>query len=423
MGSTTSIQRVRIYLSRADQWEGGPRYLAILEQLRRSGATGATALQGLAGFGPAQSLRSALAEHSDAGQPVVIEWLDRSESVQRLLPALGALLGDDLVTVEQVPVFQATLRARGPFGGDRSVGDVMRRPAPNVSAESKLVAALELMARENLGVLPVVAADARMVGLLTSRDLAWRAGLRLRPQLLARLNPEERTAVLAPLLTRSVSEVMSVEPGSVGLNTAIPQALVSMVEWGYPQIPVIDSAGKLVGLLGQAEVLRELLAQAGAPGDPALREAEPPTPVHLVMQASVQQVAAEQRLNVALARLLATPERRLLVVDEAGRLVGQLSDIAALAGLSGAERASFLQALQLEQAPAANSLPGMERGFTTLIERDPPQIAPQASLLEATRRLIELEVEQLAVVDDERRLLGIIARGGLIRALMQQSEA
>jgi CBS domain-containing protein len=422
MGSKTRIQRVRIYLSQADQWEGGPRYLAILEQLRRSGATGATALQGLVGFGPGQSMRSAFAEHNDAAQPVVIEWLDQSETVERLLPTLGDLLGDDLVTVEQVPIFQATLRTHGPFGGDRSVGDVMRRPAPNVGAESKLVAALEVMARENLGTLPVVAADGQMVGLLTSRDLAWRAGLRLRPQLLARLTPEERVTLLAPLVARSVSEVMSVEPGSVGLNTSIPQALVSMVEWGYSQIPVVDRAGKLVGLLGQAEVLRELLAQADAPGDPAVHETASPTPVHLVMQASVHQVAADQRLNVALARLLATPERHLLVVDTGGHLAGQLNDITALSGLQGAERTKFLQALQLEHAPAVNSLPGMERDFTALIERDPPQIAPQASLLEAARRLIELEVEQLAVVDDQRRLLGIIARGGLIRALIQQSE-
>lgn len=423
MASGDSVQRVRIYLSRADQWEGGPRYLAILDQLRRGGAAGATVIQGLVGFGPGQSAHMALAERSDARHPVVIEWLDRAESIRRLLPALGELLGDDLVTVEQVPVYQATLRARGPFSGDRGASDIMRRPAPSVALGARLAEALEIMAREGLGVLPVVAADGPMLGLLTSRDLPWRAGLRLTPALLARLSPSERAAILVPLADRTVGEVMSIEPGSVGLSTAIPQALVAMVEWGYPQIPVVDGTGRIVGLLGQTEVLREALAQAGAPASEHVREVDSPTPVHLVMQASTHQVSASQSLNVALARLLATPEQRLLVVDDDGRLVGLLSAAAALEGLAGAERASFLQALQAATAPAASALPGQGRNVAALIERDPPLIAPQASLIEAARRLIEQEVEQLAVVDEQRRLLGIIARGGLIRALMQQSES
>jgi CBS domain-containing protein len=422
MASGDSVQRVRIYLSRADQWEGGPRYLAILDQLRRGGATGATALQGLAGFGPGQNAHMALVERADTRHPVVIEWLDRAESIRRLLPALRDLLGDDLVTVEQVPVYQATLRARGPFGGDRGAGDLMRRPAPSVTGETRLADALELMAREGLGVLPVATAEGPMLGLLTSRDLPWRAELRLTPALLAQLSPDERAAILAPLANRPVSEVMSVEPGSVGLSTAISQALVTMVEWGYPQIPVIDGSGRVAGLLGQTEVLREVLAQADTAASDQMREVNQPTPVHLVMQASAHQVTTSQGLSIALARLLATPEHRLLVVDDDGRLVGLLSAAAALEGLTGAERATFLQALQAETAPAPSALPGQGRDFAPLIERDPPLIAPQASLIEAARRLIDLEVEQLAVVDEQRRLLGIIARGGLIRALMQQSE-
>ena len=51
MSGTESIQRVRIYLNERDQAESQPLYLATLERLRREGATGATALRGIAGFG------------------------------------------------------------------------------------------------------------------------------------------------------------------------------------------------------------------------------------------------------------------------------------------------------------------------------------------------------------------------------------
>ncbi|RRR69516.1 MAG: CBS domain-containing protein [Candidatus Viridilinea halotolerans] len=423
MAAENSLHRVRIYLARGDQWEGGVRYLAIMEQLRRGGATGATALSGLVGFGPGQGSASALAERTDGQQPVVIEWLDRVETIRRLLPALRDLLGDDLVTVEKVPVFQATLRSRGPFSGERGVADVMLKPPPGVSADTRLEVALAKMARDAIAVLPVVTAEWRMVGLLTKRDLAWRADVRLAPSLLAQLSAAERGAILAAVAERQVGQVMSAEPGSVGINTAIQQALATMVEWGYPQIPVVDPNGHVVGLLGQHEVLRELLAQANAAETEQVREVnQAPTPVHLVMQSAVHQVTSSQQLNVALARLLAAPERHILVVDDGGRLVGQLSALTALQALQGEERATFLKALCAERPPAAGVLPGKERSFQTLIEAMPPVIGPQDPLLEAARRLIEFEVEQLAVVNEERQLLGIIARGGLIRALIQQSE-
>ncbi len=426
MAPSDTVQRVRIYLSRDDQWEGGPRYLALLEQLRLYGATGATALQGLAGFGPGHRSRGALPERSEQRQPVVIEWIDRSERVARVLPLLEGLLGDYLVTLEDIPVYRATLRARGPFAAERSVGDLMRRPAPSVSAETPLAAALAQMVGERIGALPVVDEASRLTGLITEQDLLWRGGLRLPPRLLPLLSPDEGAAFVAPLAGRVAREVMSAEPRSVGPGTAIPQALVAMIEWGYAQIPVIDRDGRLAGLLGQEHVLREALTQAAAAGEAvAVRDAEPPTPVRLVMQTALHQVPAGARPDAALAQLVATPSQSLLVVDAAGRLGGVLNTASALRGLGGEARAAFLAALQRPQAaglPGAGQPIESEQSLDELLERDPPMIGPEQSVLDAVRRLIELETEQLAVVDGETRLLGIIGRGGLIRALLQQSE-
>ena len=423
MALTDTVQRVRIYLNRDDQWEGGPRYVALLEQLRRIGATGATALQGLAGFGPGTRRRITSTDRSDQHQPVVVEWIDRDERVARLLPILADLLGDALVTVESIPIYQATLRARGPFTTERGVGDLMRRPAPAVSTETRLTDVLHLLVAEHLGTLPVTTATGQLVGLIAEQDLAWRAGLHLKPALLPLLTPEEREAVLQPLAGRLAHEVMSTEPRSVGVNTAIAQALVTMIEWGYAQLPVVERDGRLVGLLEPEQVLREVLAQAQVPPEVGtVRDAEPPTPVRLVLQTVVAQVTAGTRLKLALAQLLATPGRHLLVVADDGRLVGTLDEASALRGLAGPERASFLTALQRPHATPATALPGGDRPVERLSVANPPRIAVQASILDAAQRLLDLGLERLAVVDAEQQLLGIIARGGLIRALMQQSQ-
>lgn len=422
MAPADIIQRVRIYLSQDDQWEGGPRYLALLDQLRRAGATGATALQGLAGFGPGQRVRSALPKRGDQHQPVVVEWVDRAERIGLLLPRLDTLIGEALVTLETVPVYQATLRSRGPFILERSAGDLMRRPSPAVAESAPLTEALTLIVREALAALPVLDQSGHLAGLIAEQDLLWRAGLRLPPRLLPLLTDEESRAALAPLAGRLAREVMSPEPRSVSDGTSIPQALVVMVEWGYAQIPVVDRNGRLAGLLDQEHILRESVDQAASAASGAVRDAEPPPPVRLVMQAPSSQIAAGARLDDALAQLLATPGRSLLVVDAAGRLVGALDCASALHGLAGDERAAFLAALQRPQPPPATALPGEGRGIEAVIERDQPGVGPEESLVNAASRLLELGAERLAVVDNDGKLLGVIGRGGLMRALLQQSE-
>src|SRR5262245_60964758 len=102
MPDRTDIQRVRIYLGERDLAAGQPLYLAALERLRREGATGATALRGIAGFGPGRRLRTAGAADLDQSPPVVIEWVDRAERVARVLPALDDLLPNALITIEDV---------------------------------------------------------------------------------------------------------------------------------------------------------------------------------------------------------------------------------------------------------------------------------------------------------------------------------
>ncbi len=106
MSSNESIKRVRIYLNERDLTAGQPLYLAALERLRREGATGATALRGIAGFGAGHRLRTAgIADFSS--NPVVIEWVDRSERVLRIMPALDDLLPEALITVEDIRVYRA----------------------------------------------------------------------------------------------------------------------------------------------------------------------------------------------------------------------------------------------------------------------------------------------------------------------------
>src|SRR5262249_52604084 len=120
------IQRVRIYLSERDTSEGRALYLIVLERLQREGATGATAIRGVAGFGPGHRLPTPGPTDLSHSPPVVLEWIDRAERVARVLPLLDDLIPNALITLEDLHVYRAALRSSGRFG-ERSVGEVMLR--------------------------------------------------------------------------------------------------------------------------------------------------------------------------------------------------------------------------------------------------------------------------------------------------------
>jgi CBS-domain-containing membrane protein len=416
---SAGVQRVRIYLSQADHWEDRPRYLALLAALQRAGASGASALSGLAGFGPEARVRP-VPGAADSRRPVVVEWIDRAERIEQLLPLVDDLIGNALVTREPIGVYRASLRARGPFAADLTVGDLMHAPAAMLQPSDSLGAALEALLAGNLSLLPIRDAAGRFVGMLTEQDLAWRAELRLPLRLIPLLTSAERDALMAPLIGRTIAEILGDEVRSVSPVTTVPQALIAMVEWGYAQVPVVDEARMLVGLLGQDDVLRAVVAQLPEP-DAAIRDVEPLPQAHLIMQTSFVQVGHDLALNQVLERLLQSKRQRLFVTDEQQRLVGVVDGATVFSGLTEAERAVLLAAWQQVHPPVAAALPGVDRDARAVIVQEQHTIAPETTIGVAAQRLIDTAADHLAVVDTDGKLLGIIARGALIRALLQQS--
>ncbi|WP_322511531.1 DUF190 domain-containing protein [Chloroflexus sp.] len=406
-----TVQRVRIYLNGEDRAGDRPLYQAVLAELRQSGATGATALPALTGFGPRRQVLPDVER-----QPVIIEWIDQAARIRRILPLIGELAGNALITLEPVEVAQGVLRPGGPFGAEQLVSDLMQTDATGIAYDAPLLAALEHIATAHAESLAVVQ-NKTVIGMVSARELVWRGGLRLPPSLLGVLEPAESAAALAALQGRTVGEIANREVRGVSLTTPIPQALAMMIEWGYAQVPVLDAQGRLAGMFGQREVL---LAAARQP-EP-VDAANVGVRVGMVMQAATARVALGQPLATALAMLITAPGHLLFVVDSDGRLAGILRLSNVLKHLQGDERNVLLAAVQRSQPTPAAALPGARRVIDDLIEPAPAAVAFDAGLGAAARQLLNVNAERLPVVDSEGRLSGIITRGALVRALLQQSE-
>lgn len=434
MSSTEGIQRVRMYLNERDQVAGQPLYLAVLERLRREGATGATALRGIAGFGAGSRLRTTgIADFTPA--PIVIEWVDRAERVARVLSALDALLPDALITIEDLHAYRAVLRSGGPFG-DRTVGEMMTREVAAARQDMSLRAAAELMIDRAQPLLPVLDERGGLVGVLSDGDLVRRAGLALPPRLFGALTVDERRAVLDLLAPGLVAAMLTADPRTAYVESPVPLAISPMIEWGFALLPVLDRDGQLAGLFGVEQALRAGLRDADAATDStdrsgaveqsarAVRAAEPPTPVGLVMQRAVPTIAADTALAETLARLLATPERFLAVL-QAGQPIGTLTDLYVARTLGEPLRSIWLAALRVPAVPLPSMLDNAAAELTAggLAEPNAPSIDAQATMDVAIQRMLAGGHERLLVLDDQGQVAGLLARRSLLRALAQASAA
>lgn len=416
MHATEPIQRVRIYLNERDAVGGQPLFLAALELLREAGATGATALRGIAGFGASQQLR---AEQTGAAKamPIVIEWLDRAERVARVLPLLDTLLPDALVTIEEVRVYRATLRSSGPFG-ERTLSQSPLRTAVAAGRQDRLGDAVQTMLQHNQPLLPVLDAERRVIGVVAAPDLS-RQGL---PNLalLRGLGEDDQAAALAAAQA-SVGDSMEREPRLLAGDASVLQAANTMIEWGNPLLPVIDRDGRLLGLFGIAEALRVALENRPATDGP-IREVGGSATVGVLMQAAGTTVIAHSPASAALERLLATPDQSLLVTDN-NKPLGMLATDDLLQRLEEPLRKALAAAIR---SPSAANLAALgeaagELRAASLPLVPLPTLEASAAREQAIQLLLDQGLDRLAVIDDQGKIIGTLTQRTILRTLVQES--
>lgn len=103
---------LRIFVGESDHHEGKPLYQALVERVRAEGLAGATVLRGIEGFGASSHLHTSRILRLSQDLPIVVEIVDTTEQIDRILPIVDEMVGDGMVTVERVEVL--TYRAGPP---------------------------------------------------------------------------------------------------------------------------------------------------------------------------------------------------------------------------------------------------------------------------------------------------------------------
>jgi len=119
--------------------------------------------------------------------------------------------------------------------------DLMSTDVECVTPDTKLQQAAEMMAQHDVGLLPVVDADQRLVGVISDRDIVCRSVAQGR-------NP----------LEMSVGDAMSQgDIWSVTEETEAESVRAMMQEHQVRRVPVVDRNGKCCGIIAQADIARQ----------------------------------------------------------------------------------------------------------------------------------------------------------------------
>ncbi len=112
-----------------------------------------------------------------------------------------------------------------------------QRHVLSVASKATIYDAACVMTRANVGGILVIDND-KLLGIITERDLM--------------------TKVLAkamdPAVT-TVAEVMTPNPTTVAPNLKVTDAVVMMIERGFRHLPVINDAGKILGVFSARDAL------------------------------------------------------------------------------------------------------------------------------------------------------------------------
>lgn len=119
-----------------------------------------------------------------------------------------------------------------------TVRDCMNTHLICISPEESVAVAARLMARHNIGALPVKARDGSLCGIVTDRDLVLRC-----------------TALERPARDTSVARVMTVRVASVAPTASLEQAAARMSREQVRRLPVVEGR-RLVGMVTLGDLSR-----------------------------------------------------------------------------------------------------------------------------------------------------------------------
>jgi CBS domain-containing protein len=395
--------------------------MALLQFLKQEGASGATVMRGLAGFGAHSRIHTATIVDLSTDLPIRVEWIDLPEVVERLLPQVRQMVDNGLITVEEMDVVQYAPGRRQDIL-TQPVQDVMRREVISVAPDTPAAEIITLLLKKGYRSLPVLDENGRIQGIITDGDLLRRAGLTARLSLQPDLPQADWQQQLADLRAQGDTAVTLMTSPAITIQATQPlrHAVQKMAEHNLKRLPVVDGNGRLVGWISRVDILRTLDYHKSALETATEAPATGLTIAEL-MYCDIPTVTPQATLEQILQALERNRRRRAVVVDDDLHVLGIISDGDLLRHSQKKPHPALLERLRrlvTGQPAASSALLDTAETAVDLMTTPVYTIPLDGSLNTALSLMMQHEVKRLPVVDGNGRLVGLLGRASLLRGLM-----
>lgn len=150
----------------------------------------------------------------------------------------------------------------------KTVAEVMTHNPIMVNPQTPLKEAIQILAEKRISGLPVINDAGKLVGIISETDLMWQetgvtppAYIMFLDSVIYLQNPATYDRDLHKALGQTVGEVMSKNPLTINLDKPIKEAAKMIQEHKVHRLPVLDSTGKVIGILTRGDIIRAMAAE------------------------------------------------------------------------------------------------------------------------------------------------------------------
>ncbi|MFZ5564126.1 MAG: DUF190 domain-containing protein, partial [Thermodesulfobacteriota bacterium] len=218
-----------------------------------------------------------------------------------------------------------------------------------------------------------------------------------------------------------VRDVMTAGPRSVSPETPLSDVTRMLLSSVFTGVPVVDEQGRPIGVITQGDLIRKgglplrlgLLAESDKDRLAAVLSQMAARKAGDVMTGPAVLIDEDRPLAEAVELMVSRNVKRLPVVDEKGRLAGMVS------------RLDIFRTV-MREAPDWNAFRAQKidvahlKRVADIARRDTHTVLPDTPIGEVIRVIGDNDIQRVAVVDGDGKLLGLISDRDLLRCFKQR---
>jgi CBS domain-containing protein len=353
--------------------------------------------------------------------PLKIEVVLPASELDRVLPVVEEMVEDGIVLVKAAETRVHNLKARL-LPENLRVSDIMTGRPKAVKPQTPVSDIIRLLLDSPFNSVPVVDEQDHPVGIVTQGDLIKRAGMPIRLGLLKDLTQDNLDETLDALSEKSAKEIMTAPAITTYQDADVQQTIKQMLAKELKRMPVVDSQKKLIGMLSRFDVFKTVTRET-----PEWRVIKDQgidvcniRYVGEILRRDARAVKADTPLEEVMKIIDENDIQRVMVVDDAGKLMGMIFDRDLLQLFAGHRVGiwdritSKLTFTAMGQRHKAVVEAAKKQTAEEIMRKDLITLHEDTTLDEAIRLMTYHQIKLIPVLAKDGKFIGVVTRNMLL---------